>query len=54
VWFLAAWLAILALTMTQSFAVSGYGPFGIALLAALPFVGAGRGGGQHDPDIMAP
>ena len=41
VWYLAAWLAILALTMTQSFAVSGYGPFGIALLAALPFVRTG-------------
>jgi hypothetical protein len=41
-WFVAGWLGILALTMTQSFAASGYGPFGIALLAAVPFIGYAR------------
>jgi hypothetical protein len=38
-WYIPAWLGIGALTMTQSFAVSSYGPFVVALLAALPFVG---------------
>jgi O-antigen ligase len=38
-WYVPAWLGIGALTMTQSFAVSSYGPFVVALLAALPFVG---------------
>jgi hypothetical protein len=38
IWFVPAWLGILALTLTQSFAVSGYAPFGLALLAALPFL----------------
>ncbi len=41
-WFVAGWLGILALTVTQSFAVGGYGPFGVALLAALPFIGYTR------------
>ncbi|MDH4335617.1 MAG: O-antigen ligase family protein, partial [Chloroflexota bacterium] len=41
-WFVAGWLGILALTVTQSFAVGGYGPFGVALLAAFPFIGYAR------------
>jgi hypothetical protein len=41
-WYLAGWLGILVLTITQSFAVGGYGPFGVALLAALPFMGYAR------------
>jgi len=41
-WFVAGWLGILALSVTQSFAVGGYGPFGVALLAALPFIGYAR------------
>jgi hypothetical protein len=41
-WFVAGWLGILALTMTQSFSVGGYAPFGVALLAALPFMGYAR------------
>ena len=31
-WFVAGWLGILALTMTQSFATTGYGPLGLGLL----------------------
>lgn len=41
-WFVGGWLGVLALTVTQSFAVGGYGPFGVALLAALPFIGYAR------------
>lgn len=41
-WYVAGWLGILVLTITQSFAVSGYGPYGVALLAALPFIGYAR------------
>jgi hypothetical protein len=37
-WYVAGWLGLLALTLTQSFAVSGYAPFGVALLAALAFL----------------
>ena len=46
-WLLAPWLAILALTMTQSFAVSSYGPFALALdiPAFIPQLGDG------DPDV---
>jgi hypothetical protein len=35
-WFVPAWLALLGLMLLQSFAVSGYAPFVIALLLALP------------------
>jgi O-antigen ligase len=35
-WFVPAWLSVLVLTMTQAFAVSLYGPFGLALLVAAP------------------
>ncbi len=38
-WYVPAWVGLLALTMTQSFAVSSYGPFALALLASLPFLG---------------
>lgn len=41
-WYIAGWLGILVLTMTQSFAVGGYAPFGVAVLAALPFIGYAR------------
>ena len=34
-WFLPAWLGILGLSLTQSFATTGYGPFGLALLLVL-------------------
>lgn len=34
VWMLPAWLGILTLTMTQSFAVTGYSPFVISLLVS--------------------
>jgi len=34
-WFLPLWLAIIALMVTQSFAVASFGPFGLAMLAAL-------------------
>ena len=36
-WYLPGWLGLLVLTVTQSFAVSNYGPFAVSLLAALPF-----------------
>jgi len=38
-WYLPGWLGLLALTMTQSFAVSSYAPLGVAMLASLPFLG---------------
>jgi len=34
-WFLPAWLGVLGLSLTQSFATTGYGPFGLALLLVL-------------------
>jgi O-antigen ligase len=34
-WFVPAWLAVLGLTITQAFATSGYGPFGLGLLVVL-------------------
>jgi O-antigen ligase len=43
-WFLPGWLGLLALTMTQSFAVSSYAPLGVALLASIPFLCVGRPG----------
>ena len=39
VWLVPAWLGILAMTMTQSFATTGYGPFVLGLLAVLPLLG---------------
>jgi uncharacterized membrane protein len=38
-WYLPALIAILAMTMTQSFAVSGYAPYVLSLFAAVPFLG---------------
>ncbi len=35
-WYVPAWLGILGLTMIQSFAVSGYAPFALALLVVIP------------------
>lgn len=43
-WFVPAWIGILALTLTQGFASSGYGPYGIAVLVALPALRARRSG----------
>lgn len=43
-WFVPAWLAILGLTLLQSFAVSGYAPFVLAALIVLPGLGSGRRG----------
>ena len=41
-WFVPAWLAILGLTLIQSFAVSGYAPFALSLLVVLPALGPRR------------
>jgi O-antigen ligase len=41
-WLAVAWIGVLGLMMTQAFASSGYGPFGIALLIALPALRPGR------------
>ena len=38
-WYLPAIIAVGVMTMTQSFAVSGYAPYALSLLAALPFFG---------------
>ena len=35
-WFLPAWIGILGLTLTQSFATTGYGPFAVGLLLVVP------------------
>jgi len=43
VWLVPAWLGILALTLTQSFATTGYGPFVIGLLTVLPLLGYADG-----------
>jgi O-antigen ligase len=45
-WFVPAWLALLGLTLLQSFAVTGYAPFVIGLLLALPGAHATRRGGR--------
>jgi len=34
-WFIPGWLGVLGLSLTQSFATTGYGPFGLALLLVL-------------------
>jgi hypothetical protein len=39
-WFFPAWLAILGLTLLQSFAVTGYAPFMLAALLVLPGLGS--------------
>jgi hypothetical protein len=40
-WYVPAWLAILGLTLLQSFAVIGYAPFVLATLVVLPGLGSG-------------
>jgi hypothetical protein len=40
-WYAPAWLAILGLTLIQSFAVSGYAPYALSLIVVLPALGAG-------------
>ncbi len=42
-WFVPAWLALLTLTLIESFAVSGYAPFTLSLLLVVPVLGSGRG-----------
>lgn len=42
-WYLPAWLALLGLTLLQSFAVSGYAPFVLAALVVLPGLGSTAG-----------
>jgi hypothetical protein len=39
IWLVPAWIGILALTVTQSFATTGYGPFVLGLLMVLPLLG---------------
>jgi hypothetical protein len=39
IWLVPAWIGILALTLTQSFATTGYGPFVLGLLMVLPLLG---------------
>jgi O-antigen ligase len=34
-WYLPGWIGVLGLSLTQSFATTGYGPFGLALLLVL-------------------
>jgi len=41
VWLIPAWIGILALMITQSFATTGYGPFVLGLLAVLPLLRSG-------------
>lgn len=41
-WFVPAWVGILALTLTQAFASSGYSPYALALLAVMPALLVGR------------
>lgn len=41
-WFVPAWLALLGLTVIQSFAVSGYAPFALSILLVLPALGTRR------------
>jgi hypothetical protein len=38
-WYVPAWVAILGLTLLQSFAVSGYAPFVLGMLLVLPALG---------------
>jgi len=40
-WYVPAWLGLAALTITQSFATSGYGPFAMALMLGFPVLGTG-------------
>lgn len=49
-WFVPAWLAVLALTITQSFAVSGYAPFVLGCLIAFPVVGYASSSGRTARD----
>jgi len=43
-WYVTSWLALLALMLIQSYAVSGYAPFVLAALIALPGLGRARRG----------
>ena len=42
-WLVPAWLALLALTLIQSYAVSGYAPYMLTLLVVLPGLGSAAG-----------
>ncbi len=46
-WFIAGWLGVLFLTLPQAFAMSGYGPFGLSLVAVLPALPGFHGGGRR-------
>jgi O-antigen ligase len=37
-WYVPAWLGLMGLAVTQSYAVSGYGPFALALLLVVPIL----------------
>ena len=39
-WYLPVWLGLMVLTVTQSYATSGYSPFVLALLLAIPLAGS--------------
>lgn len=41
-WYVPAWFGILGLSLIESFAVSGYAPFTLSLLIALPLLGIRR------------
>jgi len=42
-WYVPAWLGLMVLTVTQSYATSGYAPFALALLLVIPLVGSRLG-----------
>jgi hypothetical protein len=46
-WFIPAWLALLGLTLIQSYAVSGYAPYMLTLLVVLPGLGSGAVRSRH-------
>jgi O-antigen ligase len=50
-WLMPAWLGILVLSMTQSFATSLYGPFVVALLLAIPSIRYPFRGMVHSPAL---
>lgn len=43
-WYVPAWLGILGLSLIESFAVSGYTPFALSMLIALPLLDRNRSG----------
>lgn len=49
-WFIPGWLGVVGLSVTQSFATSGYGPFGLSLLLVLLAL---RPVHRPDPELAA-